>query len=94
MNEKFGAGLTAGDESLFTGVRADATADEDVVDLARSNSREKFTLGIETKLDGLLADRHDQNATLIARMLEDRDFRGVAVPLLAKAIYEEARRAA
>ena len=66
-----------------------ACNDETVVETARANPRDRFELGIKSRLDELMIERMSENDQLATRYLSDETFRSLALPILAQAIFED-----
>ena len=91
INERFGTSFTEADELFFSQIREEAVADEQLQQAAVANEMDAFKLVFDRALEGLFIDRMDQNQSITARFLDDRDFRGAVSRYLLKQVYEQIR---
>ena len=91
INERFGTTFTEADELFFSQIREEAIADEALQQAATANPLEAFKLVFDKALEGLFIDRMDQNESITARFLDDKDFRGAVSRHLMKQVYEQIR---
>ena len=91
INERFGTTFTEADELFFSQIREEAVADEALQQAATANPLEAFKLVFDKALEGLFIDRMDQNESITARFLDDKDFRGAVSRHLMKQVYEQIR---
>ena len=59
------------------------------METARANPRDRFELGIKSRLDELMIERMSENDQIAERYLSDETFRSLALPILARAIFED-----
>jgi type I restriction enzyme R subunit len=93
LNERFGTNFTQADQLFFDQVVAQAKTDGEVVQRAEANPFDNFALALRARLKDLMIDRMDQNADIVSRYLNEREFEEVAFAEMAKRIYEEIRGA-
>ena len=93
LNERFGTNFAKGDQLFFDQVQETAQGDEEVVQRANANQLDNFALAIDDKLMDLTIERMDENSAIVARLMNDPQFRTVAFRAMAKRIYERARAA-
>jgi type I restriction enzyme, R subunit len=91
LNERFGTEFTPADQILFEQFIQAAKQDPEVVQRAKVNALDNFTLAMRKKVEGLMIDRMEQNQEIVTRYLNDQQFQDVAFQLLVKRIYEEIR---
>ena len=91
INERFGTTFTEADELFFSQIREEAVADEALQQAATANPLETFKLVFDKALEGLFIDRMEQNESITARFLDDKDFRGAVSRHLMKQVYEQIR---
>jgi type I restriction enzyme, R subunit len=92
LNSKFGTHFTRADQlGVFDAIRAEAVADEEVVQRAHANEFENFALAFRPKVEGLMLDRMDRNQEIVTRYLNDPEFRGVVDQELARRTYDQIR---
>ena len=87
LNERFGTQFNEVDRLFFQQLKEKACNDETVVETARANPRDRFELGIKSRLDELMIERMSENDQLATRYLSDETFRSLALPILAQAIF-------
>ena len=89
LNDRFGLQLTLEDDLFFRQVKARAGSDERVIQTARANPQlDKFELGIKGLIEELMLSRMADNDNLVSRYVSDAEFQRVALPMLAREIYE------
>ena len=91
INDRFGTTFTEADELFFSQIREEAVADEALQQAATANPLEAFKLVFDKALEGLFIGRMDQNESITARFLDDKDFRGAVSRHLMKQVYEQIR---
>ncbi|MCY3669123.1 MAG: type I restriction endonuclease [Gemmatimonadetes bacterium] len=89
LNERFGTQFNEVDRLFFQQIKEKACNDETVVETARANPRDRFELGIKSRLDELMIERMSENDQIAERYLSDETFRSLALPILARAIFED-----
>ena len=89
LNERFGTQFNEADRLFFQQIKEKACNDETIVETARANPRDRFELGIKSRLDELMIERMGENDRIATRYLSDETFRGLALPVLAQAIFED-----
>ena len=94
MNERFGAKSSEEDRLCFEQIKVKAVQSQKVIDTARSNPLDKFQLWVKKVIDDLMIQRLAENDEIVARYMDDKEFQGVASPILAKGIFEAIKRAA
>ena len=93
LNDRFGTNFTKADQLFFDQVKEDAKADPDVVQKARVNRLDNFSLILKQKIADLMIDRMDQNSEIVSKYMNEQEFQDLAFRELAKRIYEELRQA-
>jgi type I restriction enzyme R subunit len=91
INERFGTTFTEADELFFSQIREEAVADEALQQAATANPLEAFKLVFDKALEGLFIGRMDQNESITARFLDDKEFRGAVSRHLMRQVYEQIR---
>ena len=91
INERFGTTFTEADELFFSQIREEAIADEALQQAATANPLEAFKLVFDKALEGLFIGRMEQNESIAARFLDDKDFRGAVSRHLMKQVYQQIR---
>jgi type I restriction enzyme R subunit len=92
LNDRFGTDFTEADNLLFEQIKAEAKADERVIQTALANPLDKFELGIRKLIEELMIARMADNDEIVTRYMSDRDFQAVAFPILARQIFEAVQR--
>lgn len=87
LNEKFGTDFTEEDRLFFEQIKEKASYDDEVIQTALANPKDKFKLGIRKKIEGLMIQRLGENDKIVERYVEDRDFQDAAFDGLAEEIY-------
>lgn len=91
LNERFGTNFTKADQLFFDQVRATAEENEQVVEAAQANNFANFSAYFERILEGLFIDRMDGNEEIFSRVMNDKQFRGMAQAHLARELYDRIR---
>ena len=91
LNERFGTDFTEADQLFFDQVTAAAERDERVVEAAEANGLANFSAYFGRILDDLFIQRMEGNDEIFARVMSDKEFRGVAQDHLAREVYERVR---
>jgi type I restriction enzyme R subunit len=91
LNERFGTEFTKADQLLAEQFVETAKEDEEVVQRAKANPLDNFSLSMRPKLEALMIDRMDQNQEIVTRYLNDPQFQEVFFRLLVERIYREVR---
>jgi len=91
INERFGTTFTEARELFFSQIREEAVADEALQQAATANPLETFKLVFDKALEGLFIGRMEQNETITAKFLDDKEFRGAVSRYLLKQVYEQIR---
>ncbi len=65
-----------------------------MVQKAKVNPLDNFSLALKQKIADLMIDRMDQNSEIVSKYINEQDFQDVAFGELAKRIYEELREEA
>jgi len=94
LNERFGTQFTEEDRLFFQQIKEKACNNEHVVQTALANPLDKFTLGIKKLLAAFMIERVTENDAIATRYMDDQQFEGVALPFLAKEIYDSVREGA
>ncbi|MFP4601212.1 MAG: type I restriction endonuclease subunit R, partial [Persicimonas sp.] len=94
INDRFGTEFTEADQLFFDQVAAAMKADESVQQAAMANTEENFRYPAKKKLESVLIDRHQDNARLVNRIIEEGKFGETVVKLLLSRVYEEVREEA
>lgn len=92
VNNRFGTEFNQVDQYFFDQIVEVAIADEDIIQAAKSNSQDKFTLMFKSILQQLFIERIDQNEEIFARFMEEKDFNKNLTQLLAKEAFVKIMR--
>jgi type I restriction enzyme R subunit len=88
LNDKFGTDFTEEDRLFFEQIKEKASHDDQVIQTALANPKDKFKLGIRKKIEGLMIQRLGENDKIVTRYVEDQDFQNAAFDGLADEIYD------
>ena len=91
INERFGTDFTPADELFFNQIREEAIADEELRQVARANTIDKFRFVFDKALETLFIDRMEQNEELFAKFMNDQDFQKIVREHLLHEVYSEIR---
>jgi type I restriction enzyme R subunit len=91
LNQRFGTDFKPGDQLFFDSIREDAVASEELRHAAMANTLENFGYVFLKSLEGLFIDRMDQNEEIIAKFLNEDDFKKAVGDVLMKQVYEQIR---
>ncbi|RIL07825.1 MAG: restriction endonuclease subunit R [Proteobacteria bacterium] len=91
LNERFGTEFAEADRLFFQQIKEKACQDPQVIQTALANPLDKFELGIQKLIEGLMIERMAENDAIVTRYIGDRDFQGAALPILARQIFEAVR---
>jgi len=89
VNNRFGTEFNQADQYFFDQIIETAIADEDIIQAARANSQDKFTLMFKSILQQLFIERIDQNEDIFARFMDEKDFNKALTELLAKEAFDK-----
>ncbi|HOE16639.1 MAG TPA: type I restriction endonuclease [Syntrophorhabdaceae bacterium] len=91
LNERFGTDFKEEDRLFFEQIKEKAGQDERVIQTAKTNSLEKFQLGIRKIIESLMMQRMAENDQIVTKYMDDDDFQKTVFPILARAIYKDIR---
>ncbi|MEO7101613.1 MAG: RNA-binding domain-containing protein [Luteolibacter sp.] len=91
LNERFGTEFSEEDRLFFEQIKEKAVKNAKMIDTALSNPLDKFQLGIKKMIADLMIERMGENDNIVTRYMEDGAFEGVALPILAKEIFNAIR---
>ena len=92
INEKCGTDFKEEDRYFAKQVCDKAANDDRVRQTAMANTLDKFQLGIAPILTQFMIDAMGDNDKFVTKFMDDPVFKGTALPLLAKIIYDSVRR--
>jgi len=88
LNDRFGTDFTEEDRLFFEQIKEKASKDQQVIETALANPKDKFKIGIRKLIEGLLIQRLDENDKIVTRYVEDQDFQNTAFDGLADEIFD------
>jgi len=92
LNERFGTNFTEEDRLFFQQIKEKACNNEQVVKTAMANpDLDKFTLGIKKLIADFMIERMAENDAIVTKYMEDQQFNGAVLPLLARDIHATVR---
>jgi type I restriction enzyme R subunit len=88
LNERFGTNFTEEDRLFFQQIKEKACNNEQVIKTAMANpDLDKFTLGIKKLLAEFMIERMAENDAIVTKYMEDQQFNGAVLPILAREIH-------
>lgn len=91
LNERFGTEFSEEDRLFFQQIKERATKDASVINTAMANPLDKFQLGIRKLIEDMFIQRMSENDKIVTRYMDDKEFQGLAYPILAREIFEAIR---
>lgn len=91
LNSRFGTAFDDADRLFFAQIKAQAIKNDQIVSSAWANELDRFQLGVKRLLESLMLDRMQLNDDIVTRYMGDSDFQGLALPILAREIYDSIR---
>lgn len=92
LNERFGTEFEEEDRLFFEQIKEKALGDQQIVQTAEANPRDKFELGIRQKIEALMIQRMSENDEIVSRYMDDPEFQNEIFPLLARDIFDAIRK--
>lgn len=87
LNDRFGTDFTDEDRLFFEQILEKAQQHEEVVRKAKTNSYDKFELGIKEIIKDIMMQRIKENDDIVTRYLDDDEFQKIALTILASEMY-------
>lgn len=91
VNERFGTDFNQADQLFFDQIVEAAMGDDGLRRAAAVNPGDKFELVFKSVLEGLFADRMDQNEGIFVRFMNDAGFQRVVTTWMADEAYRRFR---
>jgi len=91
LNERFGTEFKAGDQLFFDSIREDALSDSKLEQAALANTKENFGYVFRKALEDLFIYRTDLNDEIVAKFMDEKDFREIVSKYLLEQVYEQFR---
>lgn len=91
INERLGSNLTDADKVWVQQTFEYAAEQPHIRQAAEANTEENFGYVFDKEFEGLVLDRHDANAALIARVFRDRDTTEFFTSLARRFVYDLVR---
>ncbi len=88
LNTRYGTQFDNEDRLFFEQIKQKAIKNEQFIASAKANQLDRFQLGIKRLLETLMLERIAQNDEIATRYISDNEFQGLALPILAKEIYD------
>jgi type I restriction enzyme R subunit len=88
LNDRFGTDFTEEDRLFFEQIKEKASKDQQVIQTALANPKDKFKIGIRKLIEGLMIQRLGENDKIVTRYVEDQDFQNAAFDGLADEIFD------
>ncbi len=93
INERLGGNLTDADKVWVQQAFEYAAEQPHIRQAAKANTEENFGYVFDKDFEGMVLDRHDANADLIARVFKDRETTEFFTSMARRFVYELARAA-
>lgn len=93
LNDRFGTDFTDADQIFFDQIKEVASADEELMQAAKVNSKENFRFVSDPKIQDMFIERMDRNESIFTRVMNDPSFREVVFGWLSEQIYEHVKTA-
>lgn len=87
LNERFGTDFTDEDRLFFEQILQKAQQHDEVVRKAKTNSYDKFELGVKEIIKNIMMQRIQENDEIVSRYLDDDEFQKIVLTLLASEMY-------
>jgi type I restriction enzyme R subunit len=88
LNDRFGTDFADEDRLFLEQIKEKASKDQQVIETALANPKDKFKIGIRKLIEGLMIQRLEENGKIVTRYVEDHDFQNVAFDGLADEIFD------
>jgi type I restriction enzyme R subunit len=88
LNDRFGTDFTEEDRLFFEQIKEKASKDQQVIQTALANPKDKFKIGIRKLIEDLMIQRLGENDKIVTRYVEDQDFQNAAFDGLADEIFD------
>jgi len=91
LNDRFGTEFTPADQLFLDAIREDAVASQELQQVAHANTMENFGFVFKKQLEDLFIDRMDQNESITAKYMNEKDFQAAVGDYLLKQVYDQIR---
>lgn len=91
LNNRFGTDFNPADQLFFDQLVASAIQDENIIQAAAANPKDKFELVFKNLLQTLFVERMDQNEEIFSRFMNEPKFQSVVTDWLADEAYQRLR---
>lgn len=91
INERFGTDFTDADQLFFDQIIEAAIEDGSLREAAAVNPEEKFALLFSGLLETLFIERMEQNESIFARFMNERDFQSLISEWISRKVYTRFR---
>jgi type I restriction enzyme R subunit len=92
LNERFGLNLGKPDQLYFDQLKEEMVADPDLAAQAKANTLANFGYGFDRVFTSKVVDRRHANEDLFRKLMDDDDFRRLAMDLLRPAVYDQLKQ--
>lgn len=89
LNDRFGTDFTIADQIFFDQIKEVASADDELLQAAKVNSKENFRFVADPKIQDMFIERMDRNESIFTRIMNDPSFREAVFGWLSAQIYEQ-----
>ncbi len=88
LNERFGTNFTETDRLSYEQIMEDIINNEDLVQKAKSNTKENFKFSYEKAFLDIVIGRMGQNEKFFMRILEDSNFKSAVMDFMFEEVYK------
>jgi type I restriction enzyme, R subunit len=88
LNERFGLNLGKPDQIYFDQIKEEMVADPELAAQAKANTLDNFALGFDRAFTSKVVDRRHANEDLFRRLMDNDEFRKMAMDHLRPAVYD------
>ena len=89
LNDKFGTEFTPTDKLSYEQIKEDIINNQDLVQKAKSNTKENFKFSYDKAFFDIVIGRMSQNEKFFMKILEDTDFKETIKDFMFEEIYEK-----
>lgn len=91
VNARFGTDFNDADQLFFDQIIEAAVLDESLLQAARVNPEDKFSLVFDNLLETYFIERMEQNEEIFARFMNEADFQKLVTRWISQQVYERLR---
>ena len=92
LNDKLGTDFTPVDQLFFDMIEEEMVLDDTLVKQAKSNTKDNFKFGFDSKFMDVVIERMEQNEELFAKLMDDEQMAGIVKSMLLDKVYERLQK--